>query len=323
MTELDKKIDRYMHEAHHPQLNSILVWEKGELLAERYYNGFGKESRHPIKSVVKSILSIAIGIASDEGRLTIDDPIAKYIPEFAERRDLFHRRITIRHLLTMSSGIFWQGGVHYHCPLMDAMERSKHWVDFIADCKVASIPGTVHNYKEWDVILLAVILSKVAGDCYDFIDQRIYQPLHITSERWYKSPDGAYYSVARCDENEKFSNLSGTDLLKLGILFHQDGVFEEKQIVSKEYVREAISPSPQDPCYGFLWWIGSDYYSFPERIGETGKLLRKTGEWYACRGYGGQTVTVMKETGRIVVTQATATNRPLSYFDVSFGVALD
>lgn len=301
-TELELQIDNYMKTAHHPQVNSILVWENGEMLAELYYNGCDKNSRHPIKSVVKSILSLAVGIAQDEGLLCVKDPIAKYIPEFSERRDMLHKKITIEHLLTMSSGIFWQGGVHYHCPQMDAMKRSKQWIDYIADCNVKDTPGAVHNYKEWDVILLAAILSNVAGDCFDFINDRLYRPLGIQSNRWYKSPDGVYYSVALDDEKEAWSNLTAEELMKLGILLYQEGVYNGKQIVSKEYIACAIAPSKQDSGYGYLFWLGED--------------------WYACRGYGGQTVTVFPKRGRIVVMQATVTNRPLNYFDVTFDIAL-
>lgn len=302
MTELEMKIDDYMKHAHHPQVNSILVWEQKDILAELYYNRCNADSRHPIKSVVKSILSAAIGIAEMDGLLCLGDPIGKYIPEFRDQRDVFHRRITIQHLLTMSSGIFWQGGVHYHCPQMDGMRRSKNWIDYIADCKVVDIPGKRHNYKEWDVILLAQILSCVAGDCYDYINDRLYTPLGIRSERWYQSPDGVYYSVALNEEKEAWSNLTARDMLKLGILFLHNGIWEGKQILSEEYIQKATAPSPQDTGYGFLWWVGDG--------------------WYGCRGFGGQTVTVFPERGRIIVTQASVTNRPLSYNDVIYGVAM-
>ena len=95
MNERELDINRYMMQAHHPQVNSILVWENEKLSAELYYNGFDRESRHPIKSVVKSILSLAAGIATDEGLLDLEDPIYKYIPEFAEGRDMQHKRIKI------------------------------------------------------------------------------------------------------------------------------------------------------------------------------------------------------------------------------------
>ena len=299
MNERELQISELVRSSHHPQLNSVLVWQDGQLQAECYFNGFTAESRHNIKSVVKSILSIGIGIAQDQGLLNLDDKISKYLMEFNEGRDLRHRMITIKHLLTMSSGIFWQGGVHYHCPMMDAMRRSRNWIDYIADCKVTESPGAVHNYKEFDVILLSAILSKVTGDAFDYINEKLFNHLEIYNERWIKSPDGVYYSPALDKEEEAVSALTAREMLKIGQLFLQKGIWNGKQIISKEYIDSAISPSPQNSGYGYLWWLGED--------------------WYGCRGYGGQAVTVFPEQNKIVVTQATATSRPLAYEDIWFG----
>ena len=299
MNEREFQINELVKSSHHPQLNSVIVWEDGQIQAECYFNGFTAESRHNIKSVVKSILSIGIGIAQDQGLLNVDDKISKYLPEFNEGRDLRHRMITIKHLLTMSSGIFWQGGVHYHCPMMDAMRRSKNWLDYIADCQVKTTPGTVYNYKEFDVILLSAILSKVTGDAFDYINEKLFNPLEIYNERWIKSPDGVYYSPALDKEEEAVSALTAREMLKIGQLFLQKGIWNGKQIISKEYIEAAVSPSPQNSNYGYLWWLGEG--------------------WYGCRGYGGQAVTVFPEQNKIVVTQATATSRPLAYDDIWFG----
>ena len=299
MNEREFQINELVKSSHHPQLNSVLVWQDGQLQAECYFNGFTAESRHNIKSVVKSILSIGIGIAQNEGLLNVDDKISKYLPEFNEGRDLRHRMITIKHLLTMSSGIFWQGGVHYHCPMMDAMRRSRNWIDYIADCKVTETPGALHNYKEFDVILLSAILSKVTGDAFDYINEKLFIPLEIYNERWIKSPDGVYYSPALDKEEESVSALTAREMLKIGQLFLQKGIWNGKQIISKEYIEAAVSPSPQNSNYGYLWWLGEG--------------------WYGCRGYGGQAVTVFPEQNKIVVTQATATSRPLAYEDIWFG----
>ena len=299
MNEREFQINELVKSSHHPQLNSVIVWEDGQLQAECYFNGFTAESRHNIKSVVKSILSIGIGIAQDQGLLNVDDKISKYLMEFNEGRDLRHRMITIKHLLTMSSGIFWQGGVHYHCPMMDAMRRSRNWLDYIADCQIKTTPGTVYNYKEFDVILLSAILSKATGDAFDYINEKLFNPLEIYNERWIKSPDGVYYSPALDKEEEAVSALTAREMLKIGQLFLQKGIWNGKQIISKEYIEAAVSPSPQNSNYGYLWWLGEG--------------------WYGCRGYGGQAVTVFPEQNKIVVTQATATSRPLAYEDIWFG----
>lgn len=142
-----------------------------------------------LNSVVKGILSLAAGVAPDRGLLPgLDVAVADYIPVLREGRDPLHPFITLRHLLTMTSGIYWNGGIHCHCPMMEQMRRSGDWLSHIADCTVADLPGMRHNYKEFDVILLTVVLQEVCGDLYDFIDREIYTPLRIRSERWYKSP---------------------------------------------------------------------------------------------------------------------------------------
>jgi len=227
---------------------------------------------------------------------SLDEPISTYIPEFNKNKEPFHKLITIRHLLTMSSGIFWNGGIHYHCPLMIQMRRSKNWISHISDCMMKDFPGTKYNYKEWDVILLAKILDNTCKDTFDFINENIYKPLEIKSERWFRSDCGVYYSVGTDEENGNTSNLSAHSLLKIGQLFLQDGIYNQKRIVASDYIKEAITPSPNNSGYGYLWWLGKN--------------------WYGCRGYGGQSITVFPENERIIVTQATPTSRVMSYDDV-------
>lgn len=251
-----------------------------------------------MRSVVKSILSLAVGAALERGLLPgLDVAAAEYIPVLREGRDPLHPLITVRHLLTMSSGIYWNGGVHYHVPMMEQMWRSGNWLSHIADCAVADLPGTRHNYKEFDVILLTAVLETVCGDLYDFIDREIYTPLGIRSGRWYKSPCGIYYSVGGGrEEDEITSGLTAREMLQLGRLCLDGGSFGGYRIVSESYLREALSPSDTDPGYGFLFWRGDG--------------------WYACRGYGGQRIHVFPERRLIAVMQATPSPRGMAYDDV-------
>ena len=352
------EIDEFIRRKRYRQINRVLVWqaeppstEDGHVLADCCYNGFASSGRNVIKSVAKSIMSACVGIALDKGDLkSLDEPISKFLPEFNESRDLRHRLITVKHLLTMTSGIFWNGGVHYHCPMMDQMRHSGNWISHIADCAVTDIPGTKYNYKEWDVLLLAKVLDCVCGDMYDYMIDNLYKPLGITSaschdsrcvsscdsqhdvkydrccdsrhddkcdcrcddehdrrcdnrhdnknDRWYKSPCGVYYSVAMGDggPEENCSSLTAYDMLKIGQLFLQNGIYHEQQILSGSYCRQATTPSKCNPGYGFLWWVGED--------------------WYGCRGYGGQSITVLPRKRAVIVTQATPTARGMAYDDV-------
>ena len=297
--EIEKKIDEYIIRQQYPQINSVLVYKGGQILASRYYNGIHENSKNVIMSVAKSIMSICTGIALDKGLLeNLNDPIYKYIPEFAEGRDPLHRTITMKHLLTMTSGIYWNGGVHYHCPMMKQMRKSGDWISHIADCVVVDIPGTKYNYKEWDVILLAKILDKVCGDMFDFMNENLFIPLEIESKRWYRSSCGVYYSVGNDDEedNKTKFKMTAKDMLKIGKLFLDGGFFEGKRVVSEEYIKQVTTPLKCNPNYGYLWWIWSGYYG--------------------CRGYGGQSITVVPEEKLIVVIQATPTTRRVEYEDV-------
>ena len=293
-----EEISHYIGQKRYRLINSVLFWQDGEILAENYYNGFTEQSRNVLYSVVKSILSLAAGAALDRGLLPgLDAAAADYIPAFREGRDPLHPLITVRHLLTMTSGIYWNGGVHYHCPMMEQMRRKGDWLSHIADCAVADLPGTRHNYKEFDVIVLSAVLEAVCGDLYDFIAREIYAPLGICSGRWYKSPCGIYYSVGGGREEDQLpSALTAREMLQLGRLCLDGGVYEGRRIVSASYLREALAPSAADPGYGFLFWLGDG--------------------WFACRGYGGQRIHIFPEKRLIAVMQATSSARGMAYDDV-------
>lgn len=297
--EYESRIDDFIKRRRYRQVNSVLIYRDGEILAQSYYNGFTEESRNVIKSVAKSVMSICVGIALDKGALlSLDEPVCRYIPQFDEGRDPFHCAITVRHLLTMTSGIYWNGGVHYHCPMMTQMRRSGDWISHIADCVVSDLPGTRYCYKEWDVILLAKVLDAVCGDCYDFLKENLYDPLGICSERWHRTPCGVYYSVAggEGEAEECRSSLTAQEMLRLGVLFLNGGTYGGQQVVSEAYIRQAVAPSECNEGYGYLW-------------------LRGDG-WYGCRGFGGQSITVVPEKGAVVVTQATPTARGMAYSDL-------
>lgn len=297
----EPQIEEYVKRKRYRQINRIILWQDNKILAEQFYNGYQENSKNVIKSVAKSIMSIAVGIAIDKQNIkSLDDPISNYLKEFAENRDMLHRQITIRHLLTMTSGIYWNGGLHYHCPMLNQMQRSKNWISHIADIAVTNRPGEQYLYKEWDIILLGKVLDQACGDMYNFIQEHLYQPLGIESQRWYQSPCGAYYSVALGDEGdwESSSNLSAYDMLKIGQLFLNQGNYKGKQIVSKEYIDQATAPSLKNQGYGFLWWRGDN--------------------WFGCRGYGGQNITVIPDKKAIFIMQATPTSRGMGYDDVAW-----
>jgi CubicO group peptidase (beta-lactamase class C family) len=249
-------------------------------------------------SISKSIISICTGICLDQGLIkSLDEPICHYIEEFDKGISPYHKLITIRHLLTMTSGIYWNGGIHYHSPMLEQLKRSSNWLEHLADIAMSDVPGMKFVYKEWDVILLAAVISKAARtDFFDVCNGNLYQPLEIESGRWWQSKCGVTYSIADNEVNQQSSNLSAKDLAKIGMLLLNGGVYKGKQIVSKEFVEQAITPSDCNQEYGFLWWLGEN--------------------WYGGSGFGGQEIRVIPDKKIVIVMQAKISSRGKSYEDV-------
>jgi CubicO group peptidase (beta-lactamase class C family) len=294
--EFLNNLDDYITEHRYRLVNSVIVFQNSELVFERYYNKFNSESRNNIKSVWKSILSIVLGISIDKGYIkSVDEPIMKWLPEFAQNNHPYHKKITIKHLLTMSSGIHWNGGVHYHCPMFEQLIRSKDWLSHLSDIDMADLPGSRFVYKEWDIILLSAVIGKATGmTAYEMCNKFLYQPLEIKSGEWAKSICGINYNVIKGEEQ---SDLSAKDMAKIGLLFLNKGVWNKQQIVSESYIRQALTPSSVNIGYGYLWWL--------------------FGENYGCRGFGGQEINVYPKDNMVTVIQATPTPSSKSYGDIS------
>jgi CubicO group peptidase (beta-lactamase class C family) len=289
------EIESYIAAKRYRLINSVLVYRYGETIYERYFNGFTSSSRHNLMSVWKSILSLVTGVCADNGLIDLDEPVSPRLPAFNERRDPLHRFITARHLLTMSSGIYWQGGVHYHCPMMTQMRNgSAPWLDFIADIPVSHAPGTRFHYKEWDVILLSAFIKNKTGRMpYDICREYIYEPLDIASDEWPRSACGVQYNAL---PGMEASALSARDLAKLGLMMLNGGVFNGRRIVSAGYVNECAAASAGWDGYGLLWWRSAD--------GLHG------------RGFGGQELNVYPREDAVAVVQATVTPSSKNYRDL-------
>lgn len=200
----------------------------------------------------------------------------------------------------MTSGIYWNGGVHYHCPMIEQMVHSINWLEHISDISMASLPGSVHNYKEWDVILLSAIIGKTTKmSSYEFCRLHLYDKLDITSGNWLEGNCGisiGYDIFGNKHPIDEAANMTAKDLAKIGKLFLQKGLWNDERIISEEYINMALTPSIRNTGYGYLWWLF-----------ENG---------YGCRGFGGQEINVFPEEGVIVVIQATRTQLNKYYGDI-------
>ena len=221
-----------------------------------YYHG---TDLHTMQSVSKTVTSVIIGAAIERGHFKpgLDTPVLKYFDTSKVKNvDDRKRRMTLRDLLTMTSGLEWdaEGFINGGDPKNDTslMEGSDDWVQYAIDKPMVAEPGKVWNYNDGATVMLAYIFQKEAGqDIDDYGQKYLFAPLGIRHE-WKRS----YLGVV---DTEGGLYLNGSDLAKIGYLYLRDGMWDGQRIVSSEWVKESLTPYFQtdEPAfkYGFKWWL--------------------------------------------------------------------
>jgi len=250
-----------------------------------YYHG---TDLHSMQSVSKTVSSIIVGIAVTRGdfKASLDTPLLKYFDGARVKNvDERKRRITLRHVLTMSTGLDWNEEVAYDDPRNDAdlMEATDDWVQYVIDRPMAHEPGKVFNYSSGVSELLAFIFQKETGqDIEKYGEKHLFTPLGM-DHYWKRSPMAVV-------DTEGGLFLRTTDLAKMGYLYLHDGMWDGQQIVSKDWVKQSLAPfidAEEGFKYGFKWWL------LP-------RTDRQGYVWMA-RGFGGQRLMVFPEEDMIVV----------------------
>jgi len=247
---------------------------------------------HTMQSVTKSVTSATIGAAILHGdfKAALDTPVLHWFdPARVKHVDARKRAMTLRHLLTMTSGLDWNEDLPYADPrnAASAMEATRDWVAFVIDRPMAYEPGTHFAYSSGVSELLAHIFRKETGqDLEDYARNHLFQPLEIHEYHWKRSPLGEV-------DSEGGLFLPDYELAKIGELYRRLGKWHGDRLISEEWVRDSVTPrsDPGDGFrYGYQWWLVP--YGDGSRRAWSGL------------GFGGQHVFVMPEDGLVVVTTA-------------------
>ena len=156
------RIENYIHEMRYKNIDNILITKNGHDVYSKNFNKEFDGKKHRIASVVKSIISLGTGIAVDRGYVRLDDYICEYLGEsFNNMTTKAHRKITIRDLLTLSSGIYWQFGIHASQPLWQTVKAEENWSRAILELPSAYTPGIsfLRTYINlWELYALRLIM---------------------------------------------------------------------------------------------------------------------------------------------------------------------
>ena len=268
------------------KLHSLLIVKDNKLVFEEYFDGykynwsgrgfrgdhteFNRNTLHHMASVTKAFTSALIGIAIDQGSIPgVDTPVFSYFPEYSEYLTPWKEEMTIEHLLTMTSGLDWNGmeipvnSRDYENDLIQLFIKDDP-MEHILGNEMTAEPGTRWYYSCGDVNVLGEIIKRATGQRMDvFAEENLFEPLGVTEVKWsFIKPDivqasGSHYMRPR-------------DVAKFGSLFLNEGKWQGRQIISPGWIdatmQEYISYDIQGwsdhygYSYGYQWWQKTYHY---------------------------------------------------------------
>lgn len=252
------------------QTQAFLVLQDGTVLYEEYFNDTQRDSIVTSFSVAKSFTSALIGIAIDEGYIhSVNDPITDYLPELAARDSRF-KKVTIRDLLMMSSGLEYEEnrfpGLNGDDVLTTYYPDQRQLA--LQNTKIIDAPGEYFLYNKYHPQLLGMILERSTGaSVTDYLQVRIWDPLGMEfSGSWSIDSEASDF-----EKMESGVNARAIDFAKFGHLFLNDGNWNGRQIISSAWIAESTQPYlptdyadyypedwfsglPEQGYYGYMWW---------------------------------------------------------------------
>lgn len=298
-------MNEFLNNVEH-KIHGILIVKDGKLVFEEYFPGyafyqgsfidFSKETTHNLASVTKSFTSALVGIAIEQG--FIQDVNQKVFSFFPEYNDLIHEkkdRITLEHLLTMTSGLEWDESTYpYTDSRNDVAILHSHAdpIKFILSRPVVIEPGTDFLYSSGSTIVLGEVIKRATGLRADeFANKYLFVPLDINDYKWEELQNDVLFTSGDL-------KLRPRDMAKLGDLYMHRGRWKDQQIIPEWWIEKStqsyISASPNwaDWDYGYGWWL----YTIEFETHQT--------ESYFAQGWGGQNIALFPSLDLVVITTA-------------------
>lgn len=237
---------------------SFLVIKNDSIVYESYRGGWNDSITSNLFSATKSIVGLLVGIAIDEGKIrNVDDKVVEYIPEYNKGKQ---KDITIRNLLTMSAGMDWDEA---YASLFSVTTHGYYGNDLynlIMNLDIVDTPGVQYSYRSGETQLLSFVLEAATGTTISkYAEEKLWQPMMAGQD--------AYWLLDRKNGDEKSFccfHTTARDAARFGRLLLNKGNWNGRQLVSEDYITEAITPASylkdqwgKEPLsyYGFQTWI--------------------------------------------------------------------
>ena len=249
-------------------VHAMLITRRGKLVFEQYFAGldqpwgqpegphdFDATTKHDMRSASKSVVSLLVGIAIDRRLIAgVNEPVVKFFPEYAALKTAGWDNVTLRHLLTMSSGIQWDETLSWTDPKNDEphLGYEADPVHYVLSKPIAAAPDTAWVYNGGGTELLGSILERVSGKSLEaFARDYLFKPLDVTDFEWKFYPKNGKIAAAAG------LRLRPRDAAKIGQLLLNDGAWNGRQVIPPDWIMQSVIPRVQAIGYfGGLFFYG-------------------------------------------------------------------
>lgn len=286
------------------EITSVVVIKDGKLLLEEYFNGADRNTLHDPRSAGKSFASTLIGITINDGYIKDENQTLDQFYDLKkfQNYNIKKDQIKIKDLLTMSSA-FEGSDINSDSPGNEEnMYPTENWVKFTLDLP---IDPSKTNGGKWDyftagtVVLGDIIDKKVPGGLEKYANEKLFKPLNISNYQWQYTPQ----NVANTAGSLQMRSL---DYAKYAQLYKNNGLWNGKQILTKEWVQKTFThqiqiPERDNEFYSYLFWNKSFEYK------------GKSYEAYYCAGNGGNEFIIFKDLPIVIIITSKAYNKPYGH----------
>ncbi len=270
--------------------NRCLIVKDNYVIGEKYEYPYVKDAWDHIFSATKTVTTLALGLLYDEGKIDLDAPVYKILK--IKPGNAANKKITLRHLLTMTTGVLFNE--------VESAATTK-WVKGFFSSGAKFKVGKKFDYNSLNTYIISVAIEKIAGISFEeFIKERIFKPLDMNSCHLDKSPEGYF-------KGGWGLYILPEDMAKLGILVKDKGVYNNKRIISEKWIEmmsskqiEAIKYGRRFD-YGFQMWVCDEHH------------------FCMFNGLYNQDIIIFKETG-VVLVVASSNGEAFhgsNYFDIA------
>jgi len=297
---LAERVVNGITDATFPEVRSILVYHRNRLVIEEYFYGYDRDRPHQMRSLTKSVVALLAGVAVDRGLLRADEPVLTRLgyPAYANP-DPRKARITLVDILSNQSGLACDDHDGRSPGNESKLYETADWPKAFVDLPMLADPGTVGRYCSGGFFTTGRIIERAAGKpLAEFADEALLSPLGLRRQDWKWN-----FTLDRSQRDE-FGQiyLRPRDMLKLGLLIQQRGVWRGRRVVSASWIEKAIAAQSRvdDSDYGLGIW--HRWYAVKTKSGD------RRVDTIMLSGNGGQKVYLVPSQDLIVVFTGGAFN---------------